>query len=324
MARIPWIILVTSLFLSIAGGQVSESLKRHENSDIAKLAALTHADHSTIFWVGLADSGYIRDGQVHSVVLDPGAQRADCNYCMEQSVSRDGLRIAYATAANGPGGCRIVIRDLRTDMERDLSVMDRSHALIWSPDDTEIFYQDPDGIFAVSVADGSKRRLDPPPLRNDPRAPALFGWSPRHNSDVIWTVGSGEDRVFFSSDGSRSVEIRDAEEVALSPVDDRIAYIVHDGRVLIVDTDGSNRRAITRITSALPFMSFLPFLKEYNWTRIVWSPNGDRFWFGTLVAEGGQTNLYLVNVQSGRRERVLKHTSLTITNWREAFPLPIR
>jgi hypothetical protein len=70
MIRILWLTLSACLLPYSADGQVSELQRRHEKSDIAKLSRITREDHSTIFFTGLTDAGYIRDGQVYSVVLE--------------------------------------------------------------------------------------------------------------------------------------------------------------------------------------------------------------------------------------------------------------
>jgi hypothetical protein len=54
-----------------------EHRQRYEEADIAKLAALTRVDHSTIFFHGYTKSGYVRDGQFHPLVfLDRKESRA--------------------------------------------------------------------------------------------------------------------------------------------------------------------------------------------------------------------------------------------------------
>ncbi len=84
--------------------------------------------------------------------------------------------------------------------------------------------------------------------------------------------------------------------------------------VVVIDTDGRNRR---RITSVPPAVFFLPFFKEETfWSKIVWSPSGDRLWFNTIINEEFNSNVYLVDVKSGRRQRVMKNTTLAITAWR--------
>jgi hypothetical protein len=333
MTRNLWLILLAPLLLSIARGQVSESLKRREKSDIAKLARITGADHSTIFFCGLTDVGYVRDGQVYSVVLEPGNLRY-LNYCFGQAVSRDGSRIAYSIATKAAEGCRIVIRDLKTAAERDLVSTERcSRLLTWSWDDTEIAYEGAKAIFAVSVADGSKRLLGQLPLRIDGKIPTE-GWSLQainwlhHRAEPVLdaevcvptsqpdTCANQHQVLLLFRDDSRALEIGDC--AAVSPVDDSIAFIAHN-TVWVVNINGSSRRGVTTVPSTL---FFLPFLKEEPWLQIVWSPKGDRLWFDTIVSDEGATNIYLVDVKTGHRQRILKSSSISITDWRQSSPIP--
>jgi hypothetical protein len=50
--------------------------------------------------------------------------------------------------------------------------------------------------------------------------------------------------------------------------------------------------------------------------NIVWSPDGNRLFFGTIVSENRRDNLYLLDVKSGHREQFQSHTSITIRGWR--------
>jgi hypothetical protein len=333
MTRILWLILVASLLLSIASGQVSESLKRREKSDITKLARITRADHSTIFFCGVTDAGYVRDGEIYSIVLEAGNLRY-LNYCFGQAVSRDGSRIAYGIVTKAADGCRIVIRDLKTAAERDLALTEKcSRLLTWSWDDSEIAYQGVKAIFALSVADGSKRLLGQLPLRIDGKIPSE-GWSLQaidwlhHRAEPVLdaevcvptsepgTCVNQHQVLLLFRDDSRALEIGECN--AVSPVDDSIAFIAHN-TVWVVNIDGSIRRAVTTVPSTL---FFLPFLKEEPWLRIVWSPRGDRLWFHTIVSDEGATNVYLVDVRTGHRQQILKSSTISITDWRQSSPIP--
>jgi hypothetical protein len=58
------------------------------------------------------------------------------------------------------------------------------------------------------------------------------------------------------------------------------------------------------------------FFKEQLFGKIVWSPDGNRLFFGTIVSENRRDNLYLLELKSGRREPFLSHTSIAIRGWR--------
>jgi dipeptidyl aminopeptidase/acylaminoacyl peptidase len=69
----------------------------------------------------------------------------------------------------------------------------------------------------------------------------------------------------------------------------------------------------------VPFyiLSIPPFIREETgWSKVVWSPQGDRFWFSTVLDEEFNSNYYLVDVRDGRRRRILKNTSIDISAWR--------
>jgi len=298
---------------------MSDSLRRHEESDIAKLAAITRDDHSTIFFHGLAKSGYVRDGSIHIVALKR-VEAPSPMQCLGEAVSRDGMRIAYFTTADDASKCRIVLHELRTGEDRSLLDVEPNHNLLsWSWDDTEIAYRVSSGIVAVSTTDRRQRTLGSLPLRINGKPPT-HGWN---LTSIDWLhqrpelVESGTCRethqtLLFSSNDSRLLAF--GSGAAVSPAGDHIAVALKDS-VVVIDGDGSNRR---RITSIPPAAFFLPFFKEETfWSKVVWSPSGDRLWFNTIINEEFNSNLYLVDLKTGRRRRVLKNTSVTITAWRQ-------
>ncbi len=145
------------------GEQAADASQRRERADIAKVAAITRADHSTIFFriTGIQTSGYVRDGVVHMLALE--RTRSSRFRCVGEAVSRDGTRLAYVNATEDGLHCRVVVLDIATHRERVLTEIDPVHArhsvLRWSWDDTEIVSQELRGIFAISTQDGRKRQL---------------------------------------------------------------------------------------------------------------------------------------------------------------------
>jgi Tol biopolymer transport system component len=337
-----WLILTAPLLLSSANAQISDSLRRHEESDIAKLAELTRIDHSTIFFHGLTKSGYVRDGTIQSVVL----KRVDVSAllpCAGEAVSRDGARIAYVTAGDDASVCQIVVRDLRSGETKRLAGTDVSRGLLsWSWDDTEIAYEGgrklnlagqryegPGAVVAVSVADGRSRTLARLPLQfSGVKLSGNIGnllsiaWLHQRSAFIacvnvcVPTREAGtcqEQRQTFllSWDDSRLLAVGGG--VAVTPAGDHIAVVTKDS-VVVIDADGSKQRRITGIPAAA---FYFPFIKETTfWSNVVWSPSGDRLWFNTIINEEFNSNLYLVDLKTGRRRRALKNTSLTITAWR--------
>jgi hypothetical protein len=317
------------LLFSGAHGQISESTRRQESSDIAKLAGITRTDHSTIFFNGLTDFGYVRNGEIHSVVLDHGTRRSDSSYGLASAVSRDGSRLAYVAVVDHANHCQIVLRNIKTGDDKILAATEECpRVLSWSWDDSEIAYQAAKGVVAVSVADTTQRIVGALPLRINGKVPT-DGWRLlaidwlHHRPELVLdaetcvptrepgTCVTQRQTLLFSSDDTRVLELGAC--AAVSPTDDRISYIA-DNKVMVVEADGSHRRAVTSIPST---SLLLPFIKEEAWSQIIWAPSGDRLWFDTIIDEGGNANIYLVDIKSGQRQRVLKHSTVAITAWRQ-------
>ena len=306
-----------------------EHRQRYEEDDIAKLATLTRVDHSTIFFHGYTKSGYVRDGQFHPLVLlDLKESRAV--RCQGRATSRDGSRIAYVVPTDDRARCRILLRDLETDTDRQLVEVEESwRPLSWSCRDTEIAYQRQGGIFAVSTTDGRERRLARLPLRVNGREPSgswrveSIDWLHRRSellADVVICVPTGEPgecqetghMLLLGRDDSRILAL--GRGAAISPIRDQIAFLT-SSNAQTIDADTSSKRRITSV----PFyiLSIPPFAREETgWSKVVWSPQGDRFWFSTVLDEEFNSNYYLVDLGVGKRRRVLKNTSLDITAWR--------
>ena len=327
---------VTSLMAVLIGAGTAivyssslEHRQRYEEADIAKLAALTRVDHSTIFFHGYTKSGYVRDGQFHPlVVLDLKESRA--TRCQGRATSRDGSRIAYVVPTDDRARCRLLLRDLETDTDRQLvEVVESWRPLSWSWDDTEIAYQRQGGIFAVSTSDGRERRLARLPLKVNGREPSgswrveSIDWFHRRSellANVVICVPTGEPRecqetghiLMLAPDDSRILAF--GRGAAISPTRDQIAFLT-SSNAQTIDASTSSKRRITSV----PFyiLSIPPFVREdTGWSKIVWSPQGDRLWFSTVLDEEFNSNYYLVGLREGKRRRVLKNTSIDISAWR--------
>jgi hypothetical protein len=115
-----------------------------------------------------------------------------------------------------------------------------------------------------------------------------------------------QSNLLLVKDGSaRVVDI--GRGPAVSPISDRIAYYGRDG-VVAVNADETEKSVLAKAPATL-------FSKEDLSGNIVWSPDGNRLFFGTIVSENRSDKLYLLDVKSGRREQFLSHTSITIRGW---------
>jgi len=296
-----------------------EHRERFEAADIVTLAALTRVDHSAIFFSGRTKSGYVRDGAFHPIVLNQPKERPDV-LCRGHAVSRDGFRLAYVVPSAGGGRCTVLIRDLRTDTDSPLIDVDESRgALAWSWNDGELAYQRGAGLFALSVEDGRERAFARLPGANV----ISIDWLRQAsgilaNADICVPTGrpQGECRatgyVLAMSSGESRV-VTPGLGASVSPARDEIGFVTStDAQVLDL-----NQRAARRV-STVPFtVPWIPVLREETWwTRVVWSPEGDRFWFGTILDEEFTSNYYLVDVKHRVRRRLLTNTSLDVTGWR--------
>jgi len=312
-----------------ADAPLLEHRERHEAGDVAKLAALTGIDHSTIFFRGHTNSGYVRDGGFHQVALNDNQETRDV-LCRGRAVSRSGSRMAYVVPANGHDRCTILLRDLRTDLDSPLVDIEESLGpLEWSWDDGELAYQRRVGIFAVSTKDGRERSVAQLPLRIGGRKPA-GSWHLRSvdwfhqrsevlvNADIcVPTASPGECTetghvLILKQDDSRIVAL--GSGAAVSPLRDQIGFVTTT-TTEVIDADQQNRRRVTSVPFTL--LSIPPFAREETWwSQLAWSAQGDRFWFSTVLDEEFNSNYYLVNVRDGARRRLLTNTSLDLSDWR--------
>ena len=310
--------LILGFLFSVAPGQAPSTESRREDHDIAKLAELTRADRSTIFFSSPDGCGYARNGEVRRLEFR-NAKGAGSHRCSEVAASHEGHSIAYVTAGSD-GQSQIVVRDLDTGKEAGLMALSSVPKLFcWSGDDAELLYLDGNDIVALSVAEGRKRTVVRLPIRVEGAAPihsyhlkaveqlhrgtglvlSVQPWYPTgrrgeytsRDQVLLWTP----DQVRFLVTGAAA---------ALAPRSDRIAYV--GNRIEMIDADGSNRRAIAG----------MPFGDDSPWGGMLWSPKEDRLWLATIVDEGGNTNGYVVDVRSGEKKRILKRTPIRVTEWR--------
>ncbi|HEU4935332.1 MAG TPA: hypothetical protein VFT39_02685 [Vicinamibacterales bacterium] len=304
-----------------------EHRRTHEAADVAKLAVLTRVDRSTIFFDGFTASGYVRDGTVRNIQFRVVKEPLNLQ-CRGKAVSRDGARIAYVLVADDAKRCEIVVRDLSTGRDTTLVYVAKSYRMLaWSWGDTEIAYEGPAGIMAVSTADGQERIVARRPFRiNGTPIPSGYflesvDW--RHDNsqlvvDANICVPTGEpdacqheNHTLIVSPSGDSRLLAVGKSPSVSPTADLVA-LASRSHVEVINADGSNRRRLTRI----PALFDLALFREWVGPTMLWSPGGDRLLFGTVIDEESNGNYYLVEIESGRRQRVLTNTSIDVTAWR--------
>jgi hypothetical protein len=78
----------------------------------------------------------------------------------------------------------------------------------------------------------------------------------------------------------------------------RIAYDASEG-IIAINADATGKTVLAKVPRAVLFS------KDELFWKIVWSPDGNRLFFGAIVSENRRDNLYLLDVKSGRREPII-------------------
>jgi hypothetical protein len=313
-------IVMLALAATGCGGE-AKSLLDFERPGIDKIAHLTAKEHSAIlFTVGDYIIGYAKEGRTQWINSTDRRARP-CGW-PHPALAHDGSRVAFVSDSDTPTHCRITIHDTSTGEERQLiDVTDDPGEISWSWDDSEIAFFD-HGIWAVSVRDGTKRvLLSSGGMKIDDRQFVFWVWYPMqwlHNGELVAELQTEipqkepgtyveQSNLLLVKDGSARV-IDIGSRPSVSPVSNRIAYYA-GANVVVINSDGTAKNVLAKApTQMLVF-------KEDLFGNIVWSPDGSRIFFGTIVSESRSDKLYLLNVQSGRREEFLSHTSITIRGW---------
>jgi dipeptidyl aminopeptidase/acylaminoacyl peptidase len=119
---------------------------------------------------------------------------------------------------------------------------------------------------------------------------------------------SQQSKVLLINGGdARVIDI--GSQPVVSPSSDRIAYYASKG-VAAINADTTGKTILAKAPGATLF-----FKGDKLFWKIVWSPDGNRLFFGASVSEDRRDDLYLLDVKSGHREHFLSHTSITIKGW---------
>ena len=319
-------LLVTVLLLTPTawGNEVgTNSLLEHEKPGIDKIAQLTASEHSTILFT-VADYliGYAKDGRVGWIDSNRKTNRNECGW-PHPALSHDGLRVAFVSNSETLGRCRIVIHDIRTSMEKVLiETSDDPGEISWSWDDAEIAYFE-NGISAVSVRDDVKRvLLSFPSKKIGDHEFEFWVWYPMQwlhdgrglvvelNTDIptktAGTYSTQANLLIIRGGEAHVLDI--GSQPAVSPISDQVAYYDSEG-IAAINVDMKEKKVLDKAPRTMLFF------KEELFGRIVWSPDANRLFFGTIVSENRSDNLFLLDVKSGHSEQFLSHTSIMIRGW---------
>jgi hypothetical protein len=297
------------------------SLPNFERHGIEKIAKLTAQDHSMILFT-IADEtiGFAKDGAVGRIGRD---WIGHCNRWTHPALSHGGRLVAYVSDGESEGraldNCRIAIHNPATGIGRTLmEIGDDPGEISWSWDDTRIVYFDRQrGLSEVSVANSVTQRL------TYGLSGSSWVWYPMQwlHNDLDLVVerseripagppGTFREQSKLFQEGTNGEHLVDlGSEPVVSPLSDRIAYYAH-GAIATINADGTGRKVLARAPrSAL-------FFHEELFGNLVWSPDGQRLFFGTIVSEDRSDKVYLLDVKSGRSQQFLSHTSIRIRGWR--------
>jgi hypothetical protein len=307
-----------------------------DQSNIEKFAQFSADMHAAIlFSVGDNATGYAINGVARQLHLLPG--NSSCPH-PTPALSHDGRTLAY-WSAQPSGKCGITLLDIGTGSSRPLPELGVNWStLSWSPDDSEIAFHHTTfiptysaSIQAVAVRDGSVRTLVPPgPITLDGTQYserelgldnfARIEWS--HDSETV-VVGFTRYVPHPNSQwyDAKLVGIALANHgvlssfstgtfASISPAGDRIAWITLNNKIAAANLDGTDRRVLT---GAPRWLGLLP--GDLNWP-ITWSPDGKQILFRNIVSDDCTDDIYLLQVDTGRRRRLLHHSCIAILNWR--------
>ncbi len=235
-------------------------------------------------------------------VTEFAAPRGSSQY----DVSLDGTMVTY-TDLDENGATQVFVMDADGSNARQLTHEEgavRPRGLSWSPDSSMIAYErdtsDNPQVFVVGVADGISTQVTTEPQGAvDPG-----GWTPDGGSIVYSTINSEGShytaRSLDLSTGRSRLLVADASTPTLSPDGASIAFtswLKPQGRLIIANNDGSERRTIDRS------------MTDDGYQR--WSPDSTQIaYIGSTDEDGNGT--YVYDLATGETRFV---TDGTVESW---------
>ena len=310
--KIRALVALLALSACLAFGQVDPELQKKEKSEVEKLAKLPEFGGGTIFFGGVTIDGFIRDGKPRYF-----AQRESCGHYI---VSMD-ARFLAITRPFGERKCQVAILNLSTLEERALGDGEAGVPLSWSWDDSSIvgLYGGQVQIRSVAAGTSTSTLTFTPANAHSARV-----WNVQflHSGDgvlvdsevCIPTKEPGEcenKNMTFLVKNGETHKVANGSGCAVSPKDDTIACVT-DHRVTLFDLAGHLQKRLSRTPRGL----FVLPIREDPWGQIVWSQDASKIIYSTIIDEGGNTNIFIVDTRTGDQQRILKRSSLRIVAWR--------
>ncbi len=287
------------------GGQrgIETNRRRRQSSSVILLSVLALVAVAARFGAMQRDASTTATRHVVPLTTRPGLE-------YDPAISPDGSRVAYLRSAGTTGDSSVTLELQLLDSTQSLTlgepVADLDHpieSLAWSPNGTQLAYRrwksgEGWGLYTVSALGGAERKL----VDLGRAETSGLSWSPAGGSLVLGrSPGDGAPLALQRFD--RSSERLDTLSVppptaigdtlpAFSPDGGTIAFArVHGADVVelrLMDADGTNDR------------SLLP--GRHKIADLDWSADGR--WIVTASFEGGRHQLWRIEAQSGRIDRI--------------------
>jgi TolB protein len=239
----------------------------------------------------------------------------------------------YTTRADGRGQRRVL-------------ALENAANPAWSADARQIAFDDGENVGIVEPTTGSHRMVTRDSairftLSTDP------DWSPDGRWLAVARIAAGASRVtVLRPNGSSVRRIGPGRSPEWSP-DGRELAFVHEGKIGVMRRDGSRRRMLVRGVSPawsrdgrrLAFVRPRPAFPSSvevhvvgrdgtrlrrlggvprDWRDPVWSPDGRKLLVTRFILEDVRVELWSVDLETGRRQRVLRAVRPVGVDWAPA------
>ncbi len=277
-----------------------------------------HAQQSTLRTNGKIAFTSDRDGNREIYVMDPDGSnqvRLTNNSVLDDhpTWSRDGRFIAFVSQGNdgvygiyrmdASGNNRTLITPLTIYHVNWPASFSDFWSMSWSPDGSEIVFQDAWDIFVVST-DGSNRR----PITGASTFDHEPAWSPISN-EIVFAAAPNKTLTYprislMNSDGSNYRRLRNfsqfsASAPAWSPRGDKIVFVI-DGTddiphsaINTADTNGEGRQVVDGDWDVIECRN-----------KPSWSPDGNSILFDKWVFSTGDMELYVKSLKGGEAQQL--------------------